>query len=232
MASKASALWSTLGKKVLMAVTGIAMVGFLIGHLAGNFLLLTGDPDPYNAYSDFLIGLGWGLIVIELVLVAFFLVHVAAAVSVTRANRASRPGRYQRYRSAGEPSKQNVASRTMIWTGVVLFVFTVLHLYTFKYGPGEAEGYVSVIDGEQVRDLYRLVIEVFSNPWYVLWYVAAMAFMGFHLRHGFWSGFQSLGLHHPQYTRLIQVAGILLAIVLGVGFLLIPVWIYFLGGAA
>ncbi len=232
MALKDFPLWSTLGKKVLMAVTGIAMIGFLIGHLSGNFLLLTGNPDPYNQYSHFLLSLGWALIAIELVLVAIFLAHVVSAISVYLTNRKARPDRYRNYQSAGKPSQQTWASSTMIWTGVILFVFTALHLYTFKYGPGVAEGYKATINGEEVRDLYRLVIEVFQNPWYVLWYVGAMAFMGFHLRHGFWSAFQSLGLHHPRYTRWIHVVGILLAIVLGLGFLLIPVWIYFQGGAA
>ncbi len=232
MALKASTWWSTLGKKLLMAATGLAMVGFLIGHLAGNLLLLAGDPEPYNAYSHFLISLGWVLIAIELVLLTILLVHVVAAISVSWTNRKSRQDRYQRYRTAGRSSKQNLASSTMVWTGVVLLVFTALHLYTFKYGPGEAEGFVAEVEGEQVRDLYRLVIEVFQNPWYVLWYVGAMTFMGFHLRHGFWSAFQSLGVHHPRYTPLIYTAGILLAVVLGVGFLLIPVWIFFLGGTA
>lgn len=232
MAFQASSIWSTLGKKILMAITGIAMVLFLIGHLSGNFLLLSGDPDPYNSYSHFLISLGWGLVAVELVLLAFFLIHVVSAISVVRNNRKSRPNRYHRYQSAGKPSKKNLASSTMIWTGIVLFVFTALHLYTFKYGPGIAEGYTAEIHGQQVRDLYRLVIEVFQNPWYVLWYVGAMIFMGFHLRHGFWSAFQSLGVHHPKYTRLIYTVGVILAIVLGVGFLLIPVWIYFQGGAA
>ncbi len=229
MAGKTSVLWSTVGKKLIMALTGLAMFLFLIGHLSGNLLLFRGDGTAFNQYSHFLIGLGWLLVAVELVLLAFFLGHAAAGVLTAWGNRKSRPERYNRYASAGEPSRMNVSSKTMIWTGIVLFVFVTLHVYTFKYGPGVEQGYVVEIGGERVRDLHRLVIETFQNPLYVLWYVAAMIFLGFHLRHGFWSAFQSLGAYSPRFTPIINWVGYVFAVILGLGFLAIPVWIYFQG---
>ncbi len=217
---------TTVGQKLLLALTGLLLFAFLIGHLLGNLLLFLEDPSPFNRYADTLVNLGWPLILVEIFLLAAFIAHIAAAVSVTWRNRKARPIGYQKFKSAGEPSQKSLASSTMIWTGLVLLVFTVLHIYTFKYGPGVEEGYVSEIDGQRIRDLHRLVMEVFRDPLYVCWYVGAMIFLGFHLRHGFWSAFQSLGLQHPRYTPLIFTVGYISAVILGLGFLGIPLWVY------
>lgn len=217
-----SLLWNSVGKKVIMGLTGLLMVLFLIEHLTGNLLLLNPDPAPFNKYSHFLISFGWFLVVAELLLLAIFVGHVVAALSVTLRNRRARNQKYVMLRSAGPPSKKNVASTTMIYSGILIFVFLVIHLKTFKYGPY----YTTEIDGVVMRDLYRLVVETFSKPGYVIWYVAAMVFLGLHLRHGFWSAFQSLGMHHPRYTPIIYSVGILIAVVLALGFIGIPVWIY------
>jgi len=212
-----------------MALTGLAMVVFLIGHLSGNLLLFKSDPTPFNQYSHFLISTGWLLVVVELILLAFFVGHIVSGVTVAWKNRQARPHGYAKSASAGSPSQLTLSSKTMIWTGVVLFVFIALHVYTFKYGPGIEQGYVTEIHGEKVRDLHRLVIEVFQNPLYVFWYVAAMLFLAFHLRHGFWSALQSIGAFHPRLTPLVRAVGYVLAVVLGLGFLAIPLWIYIQG---
>jgi succinate dehydrogenase / fumarate reductase cytochrome b subunit len=94
-----------------------------------------------------------------------------------------------------------------------------------------AEGYTTTIDGEEVRDLYRLVIEEFQKPWYTLFYVVCMFLIGFHLRHGFWSAFQSLGVHHPKWSSHIYTLGLLVAVILGLGFIGIPVWVFLQGGS-
>jgi succinate dehydrogenase / fumarate reductase cytochrome b subunit len=120
----------------------------------------------------------------------------------------------------------------MIYTGVVVLAFLVYHVLTFKYGPGVDEGYVMTIDGVAVRDLYRLVVETFAQLPYTIIYVAVMALLGFHLRHGFWSAFQSLGMNHPRYTPIIYGIALLFAVVMAVGFLIIPVAVYLRGGAA
>jgi succinate dehydrogenase / fumarate reductase cytochrome b subunit len=115
----------------------------------------------------------------------------------------------------------------MIFTGSILLLFIVGHVWTFKFGPGMAEGYVTMIDGEPSRDLYRLVIETFKNPVYVIGYTVVMALLGVHLRHGFWSAFQSLGAIKPSARKTMQSAGIVVALLLAVGFLSIPLYIYF-----
>lgn len=224
-----SPLWSSVGRKLINGLTGLLLVIFLIEHLTGNFLLLDPDSQPFNRYSDFLIGLGEVLIVVELGLVAVFLLHVITATTVFLSKLKARPVGYEKTKSAGNPSHKTLSSVTMIWTGLVLFVFIFIHVKTFKYGPGIAEGYVVTVHGEQMRDLYRLVYEVFKMPGYVVWYTASMILLGFHLRHGFWSAFQTLGLNHPRYNRVIYALGWLVALVLAIGFIFIPVWIYFTG---
>lgn len=214
-----------------MAVTGLMLIVFLVGHLVGNLQLFLDSPDPFNKYADMLMGLGVLLIAVELALLAVFLLHMVSGAWVTLGNQSARPSKYFQFRSAGSASKKTLSSSTMIWTGIILLVFTALHLYTFKYGPGIAEGYVTEVDGKQMRDLHRLVIEVFQDPLHVIWYVAAMALMGFHLRHGFWSAFQSLGVFHPRLTPVLYALGLVVALILGIGFLGIPIWIYWQGGS-
>jgi succinate dehydrogenase / fumarate reductase cytochrome b subunit len=226
-----SVFWSTLGKKILTALTGLALFLFVTGHLGGNLLILVG-PEAFNAYSHKLISLGPLLYVIEALLVLVFLVHIVFAVAVTLTNRKARPDRYTVTAGRGQPSQMGLSSKNMIWTGLILLVFTVLHIKTFKYGPAEAQGYVASLQGESVRDLYRLVVEVFSQEVYVIGYVVAMLLLGFHLRHGFWSAFQSLGANHPRYMPIVQGIGVVAAILLAVGFLFLPVWVYIMGAVS
>lgn len=222
-------LWSSVGKKFIMALTGLAMVIFLIEHLSGNLLLFNKNSDPYNKYSHFLLSFGWLIIVAELILIGILIFHVISAISITVGKKKARPVAYAKTGNAGEPSKKTFSSKTMFWTGMLTFVFIAFHLKTFKFGPAEAQGYLRTVNGVEMRDLHTLVWEVFQNPIYVAWYVGALIFLGFHLRHGFWSAFQSLGVNHPRYTPIIYSIGILLAIVICVGFLGIPLWIYFTG---
>jgi succinate dehydrogenase / fumarate reductase cytochrome b subunit len=219
------ALWSSVGKKFIMAITGLAMVIFLIEHLSGNLLLFSRNPDPYNKYSHFLISFGSILYVAEFILIAILVFHMVSAISITIGKMKARPIDYYKTGNAGSPSKKTLASSTMIYTGAVLFIFLIIHLKTFKFGPN----YTTDVDGVEMRDLHGLVWEVFQSPGYVTWYVAAMVLLGSHLWHGFWSAFQSLGVSHPRYTPIIYGIGIMVAAVLAVGFLGIPIWIYFTG---
>ncbi len=216
---------SSVGKKFLMGATGLALFGFLIEHLTGNMLLFSKNPEPFNEYGHFIISFGDILIVAELILLAFFLFHAYAGITVAIGKRRARPVQYEKAGNAGGPSKKSFASRTMILTGVLTFVFVAIHLKTFKYGPV----YTTVVDGVEMRDLHRLVYETFSSPLYVIWYVGALLFLGFHLRHGFWSAFQSLGMNHPRYTPIIYTIGIFLSLVIAAGFIGIPLWIFFTG---
>ncbi len=223
-----SVLRTTVGKKYLVAIGGLLFFLFLFFHLAGNLVILTGQADKFNAYSHFLVSLGGLLYIAEIILLAAFLLHSTIAVIVTLMNNAARPDGYRMVKSAGPPSHKTISSKTMIWTGIVVLVFVVFHVITFKYGPGMAQGYIATVHGEKMRDLYRLVIEVFKNKWFVIWYAIAMIFLGFHLRHAFWSSFQSLGFNNARWTPFLYRLGVTLAILLSAGFLIIPLWVYFI----
>jgi len=232
MASLGTIVWSSVGKKVINAIAGLALCGFITVHLLGNLALLTGKAEAFNKYAHFLLSTGVALYFAEAGIVIFLLGHMITGTAVWWNKQTARPEAYRKSGGAGSPSRMTLSSRTMIYTGAVLLIFTVLHLITFKYGPGVAQGYAVTIDGVVMRDLFRLTVEVFSQPLYVIWYVFAMAFMGFHLRHGFWSAFQSLGANHPRYMPVIEGFGFLFAVVMALGFLIIPIVIYLKGGAA
>ncbi len=211
-------LSTSTGSKILVALTGLAMVGFLAGHLAGNLLVLFG-PDTYNEYSHALISNPL-LVPVEIGLIAILVMHMGTAVRVVIGGRQARPERYTVKKWAGGPSRKTVSSTSMIVTGVIILAFLLLHLKTFKYGPwytDPATGY---------RDLYTLMVEVFRNPFYVLFYIVCMVLVGMHLRHGISSAFQSLGLMPRTWAARILRAGATLALIVGVGFALIPVYIY------
>lgn len=209
---------TSVGTKLLIALTGLALVGFLIVHLAGNLLLFLG-PEKFNDYGHALISNPL-VIPAELGLVAIFLLHAGKALINFLQNREARPRRYQLKKWAGGPSRKTWASTTMIASGLVTLVFVPLHLVTFKYGPYYASGKPGV------RDLYRLVIEVFQSPGYVVFYLVTMAVIGLHLRHGVLSSLQSLGLVPESWTRAFLRAGLALAWVVGSLFVLIPAYIY------
>jgi len=220
------ALWSSVGKKIVTGITGLALVVFLIEHLYSNLLYFSSDSDAYNENAHFLTSLDL-VYVLELGLLTFFVVHIIVGVSIYLRKRKARPDGYATYRSAGKPSRQSLSSRTMIVTGLVLLVFLVIHIISFKYGPGIEEGFVVTINGEPVRDLKRLLEEKFQHPVYAFGYPFVMILLGFHLRHGIWSAFQSLGAMSPRLTPVVYTLGGVLAVLIAVGFLVLPLLIFF-----
>ena len=200
---------SSIGKKIGMAGTGLLLYGFLLGHMAGNMLLLKTDGGAeFNAYSDFLTGHPL-LIPVEIGLVAIFLLHVYLAISVSRDSKRARNSSYVKTKAVG---RRSAASYTMIYSGLVILVFVVIHLKTFKYGD--------LAGGT----LYDLVVGTFSDLLYVAWYVIAMLVLGFHLWHAFHSAFQSLGWSARPKLKTVSV---LLGIVIAGGFGIIPLAIFF-----
>ena len=238
MSRFSSIVWSSVGKKFLTGITGLLLCVFILEHLSGNLLLLYNDSAPFNRYAHWLHGLGEVLIIVELGLAITFVIHIIMGISVAVRKADARPRgmRYHKTAGAGNPSRKSLSSVSMVVTGVVLLIFVIVHLKMFKFGPGVEAEYVDVhlteIHGEEVRDLYRLVEEKFSNVWTVIGYVAVMLLLGLHLRHGFWSAFQSLGVGHPRYAPLIYSVGIVFAIAMAVGFLLLPILIYLRGGVS
>lgn len=209
---------SSVGTKLLLGVTGLLLFAYLVLHLIGNLMVFVGQ-DTFNHYAHALAGNPL-VIPAELALLALFLVHIFKAITMWTANQAARPVAYEKKVWAGHTSRKSVSSTTMIWTGVVILVFVVIHVAHIKYGAWYEIG------DPPVRDLYRTEVEVFSSPIWVAFYVVCMVLVGFHLRHGISSAFQSLGASHPIYTKRLMVLGTLVAIIMAAGFAVIPIWVY------
>jgi succinate dehydrogenase / fumarate reductase cytochrome b subunit len=212
------ALSTSVGSKFLVALTGLSLVGFLIVHLAGNLLVLLG-PDHFNEYAHALISNPL-VIPAELGLIGLLLLHIFKALRHVMLGRTARPQSYTKKTWAGGPSRKSWASTTMAISGIILLIFIISHIATFKYGP------VYMVPETSMRDLYTLVAEVFQSPGMVIFYVVAMGVIGMHLRHGVSSAFQSLGLMTPGWTPTLLSVGLGLAVILAAGFALIPVWVY------
>jgi succinate dehydrogenase / fumarate reductase cytochrome b subunit len=210
---------SSVGTKLLIGLTGLLLFLYLILHLAGNALIFAG-PDIFNTYSHRLISNPL-IVPIEIALLVVFLLHVYKAVTNYVANRRARPIGYEQKRFAGHTSRKSVASSTMIWSGLIVFLFIIVHVKQFKYGA-----WYQTISDDPIRDLARTEYEVFGQPIWVAFYVIATLLVGLHLRHGISSGFQSIGFDHPVYTRRLTQWGVAFAILIGVGLALIPIWVF------
>jgi len=212
---------SSVGTKLLIGVTGLALVFYLIIHIIGNLMVFFG-PEVFNRYAYVLEGNAL-IVVIEVGLLLIFLAHVYKTVTMFLANQQARPVRYVQKRNAGRPSRKTFASSTMILSGLWLLIFVVVHVKAFKYGteyPWPSGG----------RDLYRLEMENFSNPLVVAFYVLSMLVVASHLWHGASSAFQSLGVDHPAWTPKVLGAGKVFAVLVGGGFIVIALWAHFAGG--
>ena len=210
---------SSVGTKLLIGLTGLLLFLYLILHLAGNALIFAG-PDIFNTYSHALISNPL-IIPIEIALLLVFLLHVYKAVANYVANRRARPIGYEQKRLAGHTSRKSLASSTMIWSGVLVFLFIIVHVKQFKYGA-----WYQTVSDDPIRDLARTEYEVFAQPLWVAVYVIATLLVGLHLRHGISSGFQSIGFDHPVYTRRLMQWGVAFAILIGVGLAIIPLWVF------
>ena len=210
---------SSVGTKLLMGLTGLALFAYLILHLIGNALIFAG-PETFNEYSHRLVSNPL-VIPVEIGLLAIFLLHIYKAFTNYVANRRARPVGYTIKKFAGYTSRKSVASSTMIWSGIVIAVFVLVHVKQFKYGA-----WYQTVSDNPVRDLARTEFEVFSHPVWVAFYFVATLLVGLHLRHGLASSFQSLGIDHPLYTRRLTIWGIVFAVIIGGGLACIPVWVY------
>jgi succinate dehydrogenase / fumarate reductase cytochrome b subunit len=219
-----NAAWSSVGKKLITGITGLALVAWITAHLIGNVTLYLG-AEAFNAYAHLLENLGHGLVLplMEMGLLAFFAMHIVSGISVWRSKRRARPIGYASHADAGGPSKKTRSSQSMLYSGLLLLVYIVLHVRHFKYGDTA----MVMVHGTEVRDLYSLVVAEFNKPLVVAAYVGGMAFLGAHLRHGVWSMLQSLGLLNKRWLPFTYSGAVLVAGALAIGFLLLPLWVYF-----
>lgn len=222
-------LQSTIGRKVIMAVSGIFLMLFIVVHLGGNLTLFV-SPELFNSYAHHLESLGPLLYVAEAGLLAIFLFHVITAFMVTAEKKRARPDRYEVTASKGGPSKNTIASRSMIYTGIILLLFIPAHIWMFKFNAGDAFQY-NEVDGKHIKDLYGVVASAFQNPYIAFGYAGVMLLLGLHLRHGFWSALQSLGAMCPRGSAFIYTAGLVFAVLMAGGFLILPLWFYFCSGS-
>ena len=212
-------LSSSIGKKYVMGLAGLVWTGFVAGHMAGNMLIFLG-PEAFNRYGHAIVSNKALLYGTEAVLLTALIVHVVLAIILTKENRKAKPKKYAEM--ASSQKRSILASRTMAVHGSIILAFIIYHLITFKYGPHYQVEY----DGEQMRDLYRLVIEVFNDPAYVAGYVICLILLGIHLRHGAWSVFQSFGINHPRYNPVLKKGAIIYAVIVASGFISQPVYVF------
>lgn len=199
-------LYSTaVGKKYVMAITGIGMMGFVLFHMIGNLKMYAGAAD-LNHYAHFLQTLlyplapkGVVLWILRGGLITMLFLHLHAAWSLTRLNRQARPVKYQ---SARDYQIANFASRTMRWSGIIVLTFIVWHLLDLTFGVTNAHVGTMVMDkGEEIKDVYGSVVYTFDRIPVALFYVIANILLGIHLFHGSWSIFQSMGWNNPRFNK-------------------------------
>ncbi|MBN1301527.1 MAG: succinate dehydrogenase cytochrome b subunit [Melioribacteraceae bacterium] len=217
---------SSIGKKIVMAVTGIFLIIFLIVHLIGNITLFFG-PDAFNGYVSTLDVVKPLIRVIEVVLLAVFIFHIFNGLRLWLENKKTQGGKFfGKYRVNASSENSSFSSRTMIISGSIVFIFLVLHLGTFfwRFNVHDPQGYADT------HQYFFIVSELFGIWWYSALYVIAVLLLGFHLNHGFQSAFQTFGWNNKKYFPLIQKFGTVYAIIMALGFASMPVYFFFFYG--
>ena len=226
---------SSIGRKILMAVTGLVLIGFVIGHLVGNLQVFQ-DPDHINGYAEFLRQTGSLLWIARVVLIASVLIHIWAATVLTLENKKARGGDY----GFKHTIQATLASRTMRITGYVVLAFILYHLAHFTWGWAQAPsfkdnlplytmqheyrvaGFTTVEAGTKVHDVHSMMILGFQNAIVSLFYIVAVGLLSFHLLHGFDSMFQTLGLRSTRWAGGLRAVTVVFCILYFVGNLAIP----------
>lgn len=219
-------LTSSLGRKLIMSLTGLFLISFLIIHLIGNLQLLMNDGgEAFNIYAKFMTTNPL-IKTVSYLLYASILLHAIQGWLIWRKNKQARGKGYAVKVTRGV--KTNVfAAKNMGWLGTIVFVFLLLHLYQFWLQMKLGNLPMATYDGVEVKDLYAIVAAAYSNIAYVLFYVISMVIIALHLDHGFQSAFQTLGWNHRKYTPLIKTVGRLYAVLVPLGFAIIPLYMYF-----
>ena len=204
---------SSVGKKLLMALTGFCFVGFLTGHLVSK-LTLYGGRDAFNAYAEHLHALGPVITLVEWGLVTLAIIHVFTGFLLFLQNLKARPVRYVVNKNGGG---RTLSSRLMPYTGFAILLFLIYHLLQFHF-----------VD-KTFTTIYDIVSLAFANVLNISFYLVAMVVVALHIRHGFWSLFQTLGANHPKYMPIIMGGSIVLSLIFGIGFGFLPVYVSFSG---
>ncbi len=215
---------SSVGRKVLMALTGLFLILFLIVHVAGNLQLFENDGGrAFNLYSHFMTHNPL-IEIIAYVLYFCILLHVIMSVYITWQNYKARPVGYA---VNNQSVNSTWSSRNMGLLGSLVFIFLVVHLQNFWYKVHWHMVPIVSYNGSRYEELYTQVVYAFSNPWIVGLYVIGMVALAYHLLHGFQSAFQTLGLNHRKYSTIIKVIGVLFAIIVPALFAYMPLYFFF-----
>lgn len=217
-----SLLSSTLGRKLLMALTGLFLILFLVIHLIGNLQLLKNDGgESFNVYAKFMTSNPL-ILIISYVNYTFIIIHILWAIILTKRNRSARGKEGYAVNKNSSPW----TSRNMGILGTFIFIFLVIHLKGFWYEMHWGGIATANYDGEEVKNLYAVVDAAYAQSWYVGIYIFSMLILAFHLWHGFSSAFQTLGLNHTKYNPVIKFVGTAFAIIVPALFALIPIWMF------
>ncbi|PVE13319.1 succinate dehydrogenase [Streptomyces scopuliridis RB72] len=211
-------LWgSTIGKKTIMAVSGLIMLGYLVVHMLGNLKIFFGPPE-FNGYAHWLRTMGepflhyeWALWIVRVVLVVAVVLHAVCAYQLSRRDLAARPSKYVHKRA-----RAGYATRTMRWGGIILALFIVWHVLDLTTGTVHSGGF-------QAGHPYQNVVDTFSTWYGNVIYLVAMLALGLHVQHGFWSAAQTLGAGNATRERVLKGTANLLALALTAGFIAVPV---------
>ncbi|MFE4369378.1 succinate dehydrogenase [Streptomyces sp. NPDC056835] len=211
-------LWgSTIGKKTVMAVSGLIMLGYLVAHMLGNLKIFFGPPE-FNGYAHWLRTMGepilhyeWALWIVRVVLVVAVVLHAVCAYQLSRRDLAARPSKYVHKRA-----RAGYATRTMRWGGIILGLFIVWHILDLTTGTVHPGGF-------QAGHPYQNVVDTFSTWYGNVIYIAAVLALGLHVQHGFWSAAQTLGVGNATRERVLKGTANLLALALTAGFIAVPV---------
>lgn len=205
-------LKSSIGKKLIMALTGLGFCIFLVAHLAGNLTIYAGE-DAFNSYAERLHALGTFVLLTEIGLLFFAVLHVFFGAYLFYENFRARSEKYLIKKNAGG---RTIGSVTMPYTGLFILFFIVLHLIDFHF--------VEKTD----QTIYQIVLETFTNPGYAFFYIVSMIIVATHVSHGFWSAFQTLGVYNTEYMSLLRVVGTIFSLAVGIGFGFLPIYISFI----
>ena len=221
MGSIANAFSSSIGKKLIMGITGLFLISFLVVHcFLNSFVFFDNTGVLFNEGAHFM-ATNWIIRAMEVVLMLGLLMHIVQGARLTFQNQAARPEKYA-YNNGNANSKWY--SRSMGLLGTLLLIFLIVHLSQF-WTVSRFTG-IPTTDAAGHEDLYAVMKETFSNIWFVILYVLSMISLGYHLLHGFASAFQTLGWNHKKYTPIIKAIGVWFSILISLIFAAMPVWIY------
>lgn len=220
-------LTSSIGQKLVMSLTGLFLISFLIVHLVGNLQLMAGDGgEAFNIYAKFMTTnpviktLSYGLY-------AGILLHAIQGILLWAKNRKATGTKYAVTATRGAKGVSSGAAKRMAVLGTFVLAFLFIHMGDFWWAMKRGEVPIVSYAGVDHQDLYTKVYASFKQLWVVIAYLVGMIALAFHLRHGFWSAFQTLGLNHPKYTPLIKAVGLGISIIIPIAFAAIPLYMYF-----